>query len=98
MLDSVLVGAVFEQRISVLFIEDGVWQLAASQSTERSGLKNLSQQWRVLPEYDVDAIFVCARSLSQRRLKAAALSLPVTPLTLEQQQALIAAQDVVLND
>ena len=63
MLDELLVGAVFEQQVSVLFIDEGVFQLF--DSGETSG--NVARGYRALPTYDVNDVFVDAGSAETAR-------------------------------
>ena len=97
-LESILVAGVFEQDVSVLFKDDGVWQLVANQDGARLGTRTIGKVVQALPEYDVSKLFVCDASLSQRGLIAADLVLSAAPLTITEQQALIGDQDAVLND
>ncbi len=41
-LEVVLIGAAFEQDVSLAFIDDGVFQLAKSQDSKGIGMKNCS--------------------------------------------------------
>jgi tRNA 2-thiouridine synthesizing protein C len=91
-LDELLVGAVFDQQISVLFVGDGVFQLVDSGQTTG----NVARGFRALPTYDVHDVYVDKSSLRQRGLTTDALVLPVRALTRGRVGALIAAQDVVI--
>ncbi|MGI9326033.1 MAG: sulfurtransferase complex subunit TusC [Pseudomonadales bacterium] len=97
-LDAILVGAVFEQSISVLFADDGVWQLRQQQNTARAGLKNIAQQLSVMPEYEIESLYVCEASLKARNLSLDALCLPLSPLSYAAQIELIRGAEVVIND
>jgi len=97
-LESVLVAGVFDQRVSVLFRDDGVWQLLTDQDGSALHARTIGKVVQALPEYDVNALYVCADSLTARRLELADLVLPVTPLDGAGQRALLAAQDAVVND
>ena len=94
LLDALLVGAVFDQRVSVLFIGDGVYQLFDTGHPER----NVARGYRALPTYDVSDVYVDKTALRERGLTADALVLPVRPLTRAGVRKLIAAQDVVVPD
>lgn len=91
-LDELLVGAVFEQKISLLFIDEGVFQLI--DSGELHG--NVARGYRALPTYDVTDVFVDAGSLKQRGLAATSLAIPVRALTRGGVRKLVASQDVVV--
>lgn len=96
-IDSILVAAVFELSVGVLFMEDAVWQLVPPRG-DAAGVKSIAQQISVFPTYEVESIWVCMDSLNQRGLHQDDLVLPVATLSMAQQQALIADFPVVLND
>ena len=62
-LEVVLIGAAFEQDVSLAFIGDGVYQLATGQSTDGIGMKNFSPTYSALGDYDVNKIYVEKESL-----------------------------------
>ena len=93
-----LVAGVFEQQVSVLFRDDGVWQLLENQSGEALSPRTVGKVVQALPEYEVEDIYVCAESLAERGLKVEDLVLPVRVVSLSEQQALISAQQAVVND
>jgi len=97
-LESALVAAVFEQRVRVLFRDDGVWQLVQDQDAGALGTRTLARVATALPEYDVDDLYVCADSLRARNLTPKDLVLPAQPLDAAGQRALLLAADAVLND
>lgn len=67
-LEVVLIGAAFEQDVSVAFIDDGVYQLMQGQDTTAIGVKNFSPTYRALGDYDVNKIYVEQESLELRGL------------------------------
>jgi len=67
-LEVVLIGAAFEQDVSVAFVDDGVFQLAKGQNTTELGIKNFSPTYAALGEYDVNKIYVEKESLEARGL------------------------------
>lgn len=97
-LETVLVAGVFEQRVSVLFQGDAVWQLVAGQDGALVGRRTLGKVVKALPQYDVSALYVCAASLASRGLEIAELTVTVEALDADAQRALIAAQDAVVTD
>ena len=76
-LEVVLVGAAFDQDVSLAFIDDGVYQLMLNQNTNGIGVKNFSQTYRALSDYDINQIYVEQESLELRGLKQEDL-LPLT--------------------
>ncbi len=67
-LEVVLIGAAFEQDVSLAFVEDGVYQLLKGQDTSGVEMKNFSPTYAALGDYDVKQIFVEKESLEERGL------------------------------
>jgi tRNA 2-thiouridine synthesizing protein C len=67
-LEVVLIGAAFDQDVSLAFIDDGVFQLTADQDTSESGFKNFSPTYAALGDYGVTKIYVERESLEERGL------------------------------
>jgi len=69
-LEVVLIGAAFDQDVSMAFLDDGVFQLVKGQSTDGIGVKNFSPTFRALGDYEVTKLFVEQESLDERGLTA----------------------------
>ena len=67
-LEVVLIGAAFDQDVSLAFIDDGVYQLTKGQNTEGAGMKNFSATYSALGDYEVTKIYVEQESLEERGL------------------------------
>ncbi|MBC8520337.1 MAG: sulfurtransferase complex subunit TusC [Gammaproteobacteria bacterium] len=67
-LEVVLIGAAFDQDVSLVFMDDGVFQLKKDQNSEASGMKNFSPTFNALGDYDVNKIYVEKESLEARGL------------------------------
>lgn len=67
-LEVVLIGAAFEQDVSMAFIDDGVYQLVKGQNTKELGVKNFSPTYSALGDYDIKKIYVEKESLEARGL------------------------------
>ncbi|MEK6194165.1 MAG: sulfurtransferase complex subunit TusC [Deltaproteobacteria bacterium] len=67
-LEVVLIGAAFDQDVSMAFIDDGVFQLTDGQNTDGIGIKNFSPAFRALGDYDVTKLYVEKESLDERGL------------------------------
>ena len=67
-LEVVLIGAAFEQDVSLAFIGDGVYQLVKGQNTTELGIKNFSPTYSALGDYDVNKIYGEKESLDARGL------------------------------
>jgi tRNA 2-thiouridine synthesizing protein C len=67
-LEVVLIGAAFEQDVSLAFIGDGVYQLTKGQKTDGIGMKCFSPTYAALGDYEVTKIYVEKESLEERGL------------------------------
>jgi len=67
-LEVVLIGAAFEQDVSLAFIDDGVYQLTKGQDTAGLEMKNFSPTYSALGDYEVNKIYVEKESLEERGL------------------------------
>jgi tRNA 2-thiouridine synthesizing protein C len=67
-LEVVLIGAAFEQDVSLAFMDDGVFQLTKGQDTSGIGMKNFSPTYSALGDYEVTKIYVEKESLEERGL------------------------------
>ena len=67
-LEVVLIGAAFEQDVSLAFIDDGVYQLTKGQDTAGIEMKNFSPTYSALGDYEVNKIYVEKESLEERGL------------------------------
>lgn len=67
-LEVVLIGAAFDQEVSLMFVDDGVYQLVKGQDTTGIGMKNFSPTYRTLGDYEVKNIYVDTDSLAARGL------------------------------
>jgi tRNA 2-thiouridine synthesizing protein C len=96
-LEVVLITATFDQDVSLVFMDDGVYELAKGQQTKGIGIKNFSPSYRALEGYDIEKLYVDQASLTQRGLTEADLLVPVEVLDDQQMGELMAQQDVVLS-
>jgi tRNA 2-thiouridine synthesizing protein C len=96
-LEVVLIGAAFDQDVSLAFIDDGVYQLTKGQSTDGIGMKNFSPTYRALEMYDVEKLYVDKDSLEARGLTEDDLIVPVEVMDSAELRDLMDSQDVVLS-
>lgn len=96
-LEVVLIGAAFEQDVSLAFLGDGVYQLAKGQDTKALEMKNFSPAFRALEDYDVTKLYVEKEALEARGLTEADLVVPVEVVGAERMAEIMQAQDVILN-
>ena len=110
-LEVVLIGAAFEQDVSLAFIDDGVYQICKNQDTTGVGIKNFSPTYSALGDYDINKIYVEKESLEARGLTIEDL-MPLTwededddwaekdsikVVSAQELQALLDDSDVLLN-
>ena len=96
-LEVVLIGAAFDQDVSLAFVGDGVYQLAKGQDTKAIEVKNFSPTFRALDDYDVNKIYVDEDALRERGLSADDLVIPVEVVSAERMAEIMDSQDVVLS-
>ena len=67
-LEVVLIAAAFDQDVSLVFADDGVYQLMKGQNTDDIGMKNFSPTYSALGDYDIKKIYIEKESLEERGL------------------------------
>jgi tRNA 2-thiouridine synthesizing protein C len=96
-LEVVLIGAAFEQDVSLAFLGDGVYQLAKGQDTKAVEVKNFSPTFRALEDYDVTKLYVEREALEARGLTEDDLVVPVQVMESARIAQIMEEQDVVLS-
>ena len=96
-LEVVLIGAAFEQDVSIVFLDDGVYQIRKDQDTSAIGTKNFSKTFRALEMYDVEKLYVEKESMEVRGMTVDDLIVPVEMKTSEEIGRLMEKQDVILS-
>ena len=104
-LDVMLAGAVFEQEVSAVFLDDGVYQLKRDQNPAVLKMKDFSKTFGALPDFDVMNLYVEAESIQQRGMTERDLievprdddSNAVTLISSSALSSLMDRQDVILQ-
>jgi len=96
-LEVVLIGAAFDQDVSLAFIDDGVYQLKKNQDTSDINTKNFSKTYGALEMYDVEKLYVEKESLEERGLSEDDLMVDVKILTSDEMKKIITESEVILN-
>jgi|TARA_B100000959_G_scaffold81288_1_gene86578 tRNA 2-thiouridine synthesizing protein C len=96
-LEVVLIGAAFEQDVTLAFLDDGVFQLKKNQDTTDINTKNFSKTYGALEMYDVEKLYVEKESMEQRGLTKDDLSVDVKVINSKDMQKLIEESEVILN-
>lgn len=94
--DVALAAAAFEQPVSLLFLDDGVWQLLPEQHADAIGARSITRTLESLPLYDIDTLYVDSDSLAHRGLVAESLIDTATPLDAAAVRELMASHRQVL--
>jgi len=70
-LEVVLIGAAFDQDVSLAFVDDGVYQIVKNQKSAKDsgiGMKGFSAIYKALGDYDISKLYVEKESLVERGL------------------------------
>lgn len=65
-IDAALATAVYDQDLSILFMDDGVFQLLKEQDAQSISQKSFTSLLSALPYYDIEKVYVHKESLEQR--------------------------------
>ena len=96
-LEVVLIAAAFDQDVSLVFMDDGVYQLKKGQDTKGIGMKNFSPTYRALEGYDIEKLYVEKESMETRGLTADDMIVPVEVLSKDELTSLMEEQDVIMS-
>tara|TARA_B100000614_G_scaffold247434_1_gene254355 strand:+ start:205 stop:588 length:384 start_codon:yes stop_codon:yes gene_type:complete len=96
-LEVVLIGAAFEQDVSMAFLDDGVFQLKKDQNTDQISTKNFTKTFSALEMYDVEKLYVEKESLDERGISADDLAVDVKIISSDEMKQLITDSEVILN-
>jgi tRNA 2-thiouridine synthesizing protein C len=96
-LEVVLITAAFDQDVSLVFMDDGVYQLKKGQQTKGIETKNFSPTYRALEGYDIEKLYVEKESMEARGLTENDLLVDVIVLPSKELGELMETQDVVLS-
>ena len=96
-LEVVLIGAAFDQDVSLAFLDDGVYQIVKGQHTKPIDVKNFSPSFRALEGYDIEKLYVEKESMEARGLKGEDFIVPVKVSGTQEMTDLMQSQDVVLS-
>jgi tRNA 2-thiouridine synthesizing protein C len=97
LIETAMVGAVFDFEVSVLFRDEGVWGLLQGQDATILSERTFSKVLGALPTYEINNIYACAQSMSSRGLSLDDLEMPVNSLDFDAQADLIAIQEIVIG-
>ncbi|MEW6120089.1 MAG: sulfurtransferase complex subunit TusC [Pseudomonadota bacterium] len=96
-LEVVLITAAFDQDVSLVFTDDGVYQLMKGIDTKGIEVKDFSKTYRALEGYDIEKLYVDRTSMEARGLTEDDLIVDVSVLSDDEMKNLMAEQDVVIS-
>lgn len=96
-IDIALAAGVYEQQFSMVFLDDGVWQLHSNQDTQLIGTKNHQKALSALPLYGIENIYVDEQALIKRKIKQQELAIEVDALSPNAISALLNSANMILN-
>jgi len=96
-LEVVLITAAFDQDVSLVFTDDGVYQLMKGIDTKGIEVKDFSKTYRALEGYDIEKLYVDRSSMEARGLTEDDLIVDVTVMSDDEMKSLMAEQDVVIS-
>ena len=91
-LDAALIGASLDMDVSILFIQDGVFQLKRGQDSSSSWLKQYTKSYKALDDFGVEKLYVHDLSLDARGLAIADLMCAPAVVNSQEVKSLIADQ------
>ena len=93
----VLIAAAFDQDVSLVFVDDGVYQLIKGQDTKGVEMKNFSPTYRALEGYDIEKLYVEKEAMDLRGLTEDDFIVPVEVKSKAEITELMEQQDVILS-
>jgi tRNA 2-thiouridine synthesizing protein C len=96
-LEMVLIMAAYDQDITMVFIDDGVYSLLDKQETEGVGFKGYAKTFKALSGYDVEKLYVDRESMEERGLKVENLVVPVEVMSSAEIGKLMREQEVLIH-
>ncbi len=96
-LDAVLAAAAMDIPLSMLFIDEGIFQLKNQKQSSAIQMRDYTKTYGALADFGVESFYVEALSLSSRGLELAELMLPCEVLETSAVNDLIAKHDQVFT-
>ena len=96
-LDMALATAAFDQKVQLVFLNDGVYQLIENQQAEIKQRKNISKTLDALSLYEIDEIYADTSSIKDRGLETSQLANGIQTINSQQISTLIEQADAVMS-
>lgn len=95
-LEVILIMGAYEQDVSVIFMDDGVYAIKKDQDTSEIGVKGFSVTFRALTDYEVEKLYIEKESMESRGLTIDDLIIKPEIVEASEIVRLMAEQDVIL--
>ena len=95
-LDVALAAGAFDLPLSILYMDDGVFQLLDQQKSQQLEQKDLSANLQALPMFGIEQLYVAQQCLASRGLLNSPLAIAAERLEDQQIQKLIRQYDFVM--
>jgi tRNA 2-thiouridine synthesizing protein C len=96
-LDAILAALTLDMHVSVVFLDEGVWQLKSEQKPQAIQEKNYTATFKVMPQYGDVNIYIESESLTERSLSVNDLIINPYEVNRKSITQLIAQQDILLS-
>lgn len=95
-IDAVLVSGIMDQPTTVVFFDDGVFQLISN--LETINMKDTKMKWSALATYGIEQVYVLQASLEERTIDPAQVPDWVEPIDERELQKLLHHAHFVIGD
>lgn len=96
-LDAILAALTLDMSVSVIFLDDGVWQLKSNQDPHTLMEKNYTATFKALPKYGDVNIFVERDSLTERSLSINDLFITAKEIDSKNVAQILEQHDILLS-
>lgn len=96
-IDAILAALTLDITVTVIFIDDGVWQLKSQQQSAALQEKNFTATFKALPEFGNITLYVESESLIRHDLVITDLFLPIKEINRNTLNQLFSEQDLLLT-
>lgn len=95
-IDAVLVSGIMEQTTTVVFLDNGVFQLISD--LDAINLKDTRMKWSALATYGIEQVYVLRDSVQERTIDPTQLPDWVEPIDKSELQRLLHGAHFVISD
>ncbi len=96
-IDAILAALTLDMVVSVVFLDDGVWQLKSGQQPQLLAEKNYTATFKALPQYGDINIYIESESLTERSLSVNDLIIAIKELKRNAVTQLSKQHDIILS-